>query len=102
MNTESLRAWLEGYRMAWEQRDAETVVKTIIGLGRELNMRVTVEGVETAKQAVFLEKADGDQAQGFYFGRPIPAAEVSARILVDFQQQHARSFDAETNLRLVK
>ena len=77
-------------------------MKTIIGLGRELNMRVTVEGVETAKQASFLEKADGDQAQGFYFGRPIPSAEVAARILADFQQQHPRTFEAEANLRLVK
>jgi diguanylate cyclase (GGDEF)-like protein len=29
-------------------RDAETVVKTIVALGRELDMRVTVEGVENA------------------------------------------------------
>jgi EAL domain-containing protein (putative c-di-GMP-specific phosphodiesterase class I) len=65
-------------------------------------MRVTVEGVETAKQAAFLEKADGDQAQGFYFGRPVPVAEVAATILTDFQQQHARTFEAEANLRLVK
>jgi diguanylate cyclase (GGDEF)-like protein len=84
------------------RRDAETVVKTIIGLGRELNMRVTVEGVETARQAAFLEKADGDEAQGYYFGRPVPASEVAARILADFQQQNARAFEAEANLRLVK
>ncbi len=77
-------------------------MKTIIGLGRELNMRVTVEGVETAKQASFLERADGDQAQGFYFGRPVPAAEVAANILADFQQQYPRTFEAEANLRLVK
>jgi len=94
------RSFMQAFDSA--RRDAETVVKTIIGLGRELNMRVTVEGVETAKQAVFLERADGDQAQGFYFGRPIPAAEVAARILVDFQQQHARSFEPESSLRLVK
>jgi diguanylate cyclase (GGDEF)-like protein len=94
------RSFMQGFDSS--RRDAETVVKTIIGLGRELNMRVTVEGVETAKQAVFLEKADGDQAQGFYFGRPIPAPEVAARILVDFQQQHARSYEAESSLRLVK
>src|SRR5580692_2100643 len=94
------RSFMQGFDAA--RRDAETVVKTIIGLGRELNMRVTVEGVETAKQASFLEKADGDQAQGFYFGRPVPAAEVAARILADFQQQHPRTFEAEANLRLVK
>jgi diguanylate cyclase (GGDEF)-like protein len=84
------------------RREAETVVKTIIGLGRELNMRVTVEGVETAKQAAFLDKVNGDQAQGFYFGRPVPASGVAANILADFQHQHARTFEAEANLRLVK
>jgi EAL domain-containing protein (putative c-di-GMP-specific phosphodiesterase class I) len=63
-------------------------VKTIIALGRELNMRVTVEGVETATQAAFLDKADGDQAQGYFFGRPVPASEVSANILADFQKKH--------------
>jgi diguanylate cyclase (GGDEF)-like protein len=94
------RSFMQGFEGS--RRDAETVVKTIIGLGRELNMRVTVEGVETAKQAAFLEKADGDQAQGFYFGRPVPIAEVAATILTDFQQQHARTFEAEANLRLVK
>jgi EAL domain-containing protein (putative c-di-GMP-specific phosphodiesterase class I) len=94
------RSFMQGFESA--RRDAETVVKTIIGLGRELNMRVTVEGVETAKQASFLEKADGDQAQGYYFGRPVAAAEVAACILADFQQQHPRTFEAEANLRLVK
>jgi diguanylate cyclase (GGDEF)-like protein len=94
------RSFMQGFDGS--RRDAETVVKTIIGLGRELNMRVTVEGVETAKQAAFLEKADGDQAQGFYFGRPVPASEVAANILTDFQQRHARAFDAEANLRLVR
>jgi diguanylate cyclase (GGDEF)-like protein len=94
------RSFMQGFEGS--RRDAETVVKTIIGLGRELNMRVTVEGVETAKQAAFLDKADGDQAQGFYFGRPVPVAEVAATILTDFQQQHARTFEAEANLRLVK
>jgi diguanylate cyclase (GGDEF)-like protein len=67
-------------------RDAETVVKTIIALGRELNMRVTVEGVETAKQAAFLDGAEADQVQGFFFGRPVSASEVGTIILKDFQK----------------
>lgn len=61
-------------------RDARTVVKTIIALGRELNMRVTVEGVETAGQVDFLSDIDGDQAQGFYFGRPMPSSDVAEAI----------------------
>ena len=51
-------------------RDVEAVVKSIIALGRELHMRVTVEGVETSDQATFLNYANADQVQGFYFGRP--------------------------------
>jgi diguanylate cyclase (GGDEF)-like protein len=82
------RSFMQGFDGSG--RDVKTVVKTIIALGRELNMRVTVEGVETATQAAFLDKADGDQAQGFYFGRPIPASEVSANILADFKK-HTRA-----------
>ena len=81
------RSFMQGFDGSG--RDAKTVVKTIIALGRELNMRVTVEGVETAAQAAFLDKADGDQAQGFFFGRPVPASEVSANILADFQKTHS-------------
>jgi diguanylate cyclase (GGDEF)-like protein/PAS domain S-box-containing protein len=86
-------------------RDAKTVVRTIIALGRELDMRVTVEGIETATQAAFLDEVDGDQAQGFFFGRPIPASEVSANILADFQKRHPAPSSAtatEGKLRLVK
>ena len=78
------RSFMQGFDRPG--RDAETVVKSIIALGRELNMRVTVEGVETARQAAFLDKADGDQAQGFFFGRPLPASELGASILADFQK----------------
>jgi diguanylate cyclase (GGDEF)-like protein len=78
------RSFMQGFDASG--RDAETVVKTIIALGRELDMRVTVEGVETAQQAAFLDGADADQVQGFFFGRPVSASEVSAIILKDFQK----------------
>ena len=78
------RSFMQGFDAAG--RDAETVVKTIIALGRELDMRVTVEGVETAKQAAFLDGADADQVQGFFFGRPVSASEIGTIILKDFQK----------------
>jgi diguanylate cyclase (GGDEF)-like protein/PAS domain S-box-containing protein len=80
------RSFMQGFEGS--SRDAKVVVKTIIALGRELNMRVTVEGVETATQLAFLDKADGDQVQGFFFGRPVPASEVSANILNEFHETH--------------
>ena len=82
-------------------RDPETVVKTIIALGRELNMRVTVEGVETAKQAAFLDSAEGDQAQGYFFGRPVPASEIAANILADAEQL-ALTLSAKAALAVAK
>ena len=87
------------------RHDAETVVKTIIALGRELHMQVTVEGVETAGQAAFLDQANADLVQGFYFGHPIPARDVAADILADFQRansKHTPASEAEADLRIVK
>ena len=69
--------------------NVETVVKSIIALGREMHMQVTVEGVETLDQVDFLNKADADQVQGFYFGRPVPAAEVSSDIFADYRNTAA-------------
>ncbi|WP_235885985.1 EAL domain-containing protein [Bradyrhizobium niftali] len=60
------------------------MVKAIIALGRRLHMRVTVEGVETASQAAFLDTADGHQVQGVFFGRPVPTSELGASILAGF------------------
>jgi diguanylate cyclase (GGDEF)-like protein len=97
------RSFMQGFDGSG--RDAETVVKTIITLGRELHMHVTIEGVETAKQAAFLDSAHGDQAQGFYFGRPVPASELAASILADFNKASPMPSSAtaqEVNLRLVQ
>jgi diguanylate cyclase (GGDEF)-like protein len=66
--------------------DVGSVVKTIIALGKELKMRVTVEGVETAKQAAFLGSVGGDQVQGYFFGRPATGSGVAEIILSDFQR----------------
>jgi EAL domain-containing protein (putative c-di-GMP-specific phosphodiesterase class I) len=61
--------------------DAVTVVRTIIALGRELRMRVTVEGVETAQQSAFIEETEADQVQGFYFGKPVAAVDLAPLII---------------------
>jgi EAL domain-containing protein (putative c-di-GMP-specific phosphodiesterase class I) len=67
-------------------KNAGTVVKTIIALGRELDMRITVEGVETSEQVAFLDGVNADQVQGYFFGRPVPASAIGAEILKSFQK----------------
>ena len=64
-------------------QEAETVVKTIIALGRELKMMVTVEGVETAQQAAFLSGTEADLVQGFFFSRPLPDTEIAAELITN-------------------
>ncbi len=56
------------------------IVKTIVNLGRELNLNVIAEGVETVKQLEFLRSIDCDAVQGFLFSRPLPAAELEPLI----------------------
>jgi diguanylate cyclase (GGDEF)-like protein/PAS domain S-box-containing protein len=49
-----------------------TIVSAIISMGRSLNLRVVAEGVETLGELEFLEAHQCDEAQGYYFSRPIP------------------------------
>ena len=60
--------------------DDAAIVTAIVAMARSLNLRVTAEGVETEEQAAFLRSLTCDQAQGFHFGRPMPAAEFAARL----------------------
>ncbi|WP_051332752.1 putative bifunctional diguanylate cyclase/phosphodiesterase [Cucumibacter marinus] len=64
-------------------RNTARVIHTIVALGREMDMDVTVEGVETARQLAFLQTVQPDQLQGFYFGRPMPLDEATSMILKD-------------------
>ncbi len=51
-------------------KDAGAIVKSIIGLGRSLDLIVAAEGVETEGQAQTLRRMGCDEVQGFLFGRP--------------------------------
>ena len=52
------------------------IAKAIIALGHNLNLQVIAEGVETEGQLSYLQGHGCDEMQGFYFSRPLPAAEV--------------------------
>jgi diguanylate cyclase (GGDEF)-like protein/PAS domain S-box-containing protein len=60
--------------MARQAGDA-TIVRTIVEMARSLGCTVVAEGVETEEQAAFLRLLRCEQAQGYLFARPMPAAE---------------------------
>jgi EAL domain-containing protein (putative c-di-GMP-specific phosphodiesterase class I) len=55
---------------------SRAIVAAITNLARELGMEVTAEGVETKEQLVILMAAGCTNAQGYYFARPRPLAEL--------------------------
>ena len=57
--------------------DDTTIVSAIISMGRSLNLRVIAEGVESAEDLAFLKSQNCDEAQGFYFSRPVAAAQFA-------------------------
>ena len=62
-------------KMANSSQDM-TIVTTIIALAHSLNLRVVAEGVETAAQSRLLKLLKCDEAQGYLFSKPLPAAEI--------------------------
>jgi diguanylate cyclase (GGDEF)-like protein len=63
--------------------NAAAIVRAIISMAHGLNLRVVAEGVETNGQLDFLLRRRCDEAQGFYFGKAVPAGMVreAARLI---------------------
>ena len=56
----------------------EVIVRSTIDLGHNLGLRVVAEGVEDAETMRRLGELDCDIAQGYFLGRPVPAAGLDA------------------------
>lgn len=52
------------------------IVRATVSLGHELGMRVTAEGVESPEELVVISESGVDEIQGYFFSKPLPAAEV--------------------------
>jgi diguanylate cyclase (GGDEF)-like protein len=57
--------------------DDETLVRTIIAMAHNLNLKVVAEGVETKLQYDYVKHYGCDTVQGFLFGRPVSCAQIA-------------------------
>jgi diguanylate cyclase len=53
-----------------QDRDADAIIRAVIGLGRALRMQTVAEGVETEEQLAFLQAEGCSEVQGFLLARP--------------------------------
>ena len=61
-----------------DHADTAAIVSAIVGLGKQLGMAVTAEGVETADQLALVRAAGCTDAQGYLIGEPGPARRIKA------------------------
>jgi EAL domain-containing protein (putative c-di-GMP-specific phosphodiesterase class I) len=52
-------------------RNDAAIVSGISAMARNLNLTVTAEGVESEGQAAFLKEHKCQEAQGYYFSKPV-------------------------------
>ncbi len=60
--------------------DDAAIVEAIVALAHSLKLNVIAEGVETREQLEFLRQRKCQQAQGYYFARPLDALQFEALI----------------------
>jgi EAL domain-containing protein (putative c-di-GMP-specific phosphodiesterase class I) len=64
-----------------QSTDDATIVRSIVELAHALGIEVVAEGVETIEAWDALDELGCDSAQGWYVGRPMPAAQATEWLL---------------------
>jgi len=64
---------------ARNQRESLAIIRAVVAMAQSLDMATTAEGVETESEFELVRSLGCSKVQGFYFGRPMPAAD--ARVL---------------------
>ena len=64
-----------------DSKQSDALVKAIVAMGHALDLDVVAEGVETAEHVAFLKNLSCHTAQGYFFGKPMPAEEVKDMII---------------------
>jgi EAL domain-containing protein (putative c-di-GMP-specific phosphodiesterase class I) len=63
-----------------ESEDSKVIVRAILGIAKGFSLTTTAEGVEDAGQLAYLKANGCTEAQGYLFGKAIPADDIPALI----------------------
>jgi diguanylate cyclase (GGDEF)-like protein/PAS domain S-box-containing protein len=63
-----------------------SIVTAVISMARSLKLRVVAEGVETQDELAFLQAHQCDEAQGYYFSRPVTAQQFAKLLEVGISE----------------
>jgi diguanylate cyclase len=74
------------------------LVSSMLHAARALGVRIVAEGVEEETQAIFLRHAGCERMQGYFFARPMPAAEMDAQLWASHEEA-PRIFEAQPSRR---
>lgn len=89
-----------------EHAEDKAIVRSLIAMAHNLGLAITAEGVETADQAAFLRLEQCEEAQGFFYSKPLSAAEFETylhttksaletdRDKAAFRRRHRRAAEA--------
>jgi len=64
------------------------IALAVIEMAHKLGIRVVAEGVEMEEQLVYLYSRQCDIMQGYYFSRPVPAADFESLLNADMEMQN--------------
>ena len=59
----------------------KAMMRNVVQIAKDFKIRTVAEGVETEENEHFLQEINCDYGQGYYYSRPIPAAEFEERFL---------------------
>ena len=71
-----------------DTRKGEIILSSVINMAKALDLPVIAEGVETKEQAEMLAGFGCSQMQGYYFSKPVPAAEYERMLRAEAQKRH--------------
>ena len=74
-----------------QNHHSAAVVRAIVGLARDLGLRVNAEGVETEEQLKVLRLLGCDEVQGYLHGRPEPSLTIAASLARQRSSMSARA-----------